>query len=52
MDNKTLLFSNYNDLFSLKEPVTSERLFNVLKDDALKFQKEFGQRLQKEKLVY
>jgi hypothetical protein len=51
-DNKTLLFSNYNGLFSLKEPINSERLFSVLKEDALKFQKEFGQRLQKEKLVY
>lgn len=52
MDNKTLLFSNYNDMFSLKEAVTSERLFSVLKEDALKFQKEFGEKLKKEKLVY
>lgn len=52
MDNKTLLFSNYNDMFSFKESVNSERLLKVLIEDALKFQKEFGERLKKEKLVY
>jgi len=51
IDNQTLLFTNYKNIFSLKEPVSSARIMSILRDDALRFQKEFGEKLKKEKLA-
>lgn len=51
INNQTLLFTNYKDMFSLKEPTRSERIIPILREDALRFQKEFGEKLKKEKLV-
>ncbi len=51
-DNKSLIFSNYKNVFSFKEPVESAKIVSVLQEDARKFQKEFGKILEKEKLVY
>lgn len=51
-DNKSLMYSNYKNVFSLKEPVKSARIMSVLQEDAKKFQKEFGDILQKKRLVF
>lgn len=52
INGEILLFTNYNNVFSLNKPITSEQLMPILKEEAYRFNKEFGKTLKKEKLVY
>ena len=46
----TALYTNYTG-FNLREPVSAERLLQVLKQDAAEFQRTYGDELKRQRVV-
>jgi len=49
-DNKEVYFLNF-DQFTMKEAITIEEFYPVMRERAIQFDKEFGDRLKREKLL-
>jgi len=50
-EGSEVFYTNYRDRFSLREPVTSAALLETLKPDAIEFERQFGERLKRERVV-
>ena len=50
-NNAELFYTNYGDRFNIREGVQASQLIQVLKADAIEFQRKYGDLLKKEKLV-
>ncbi|WP_430936583.1 hypothetical protein [Saccharicrinis sp. 156] len=51
VNGKQNIHTNYNNKFSLNQPTPSSEALKILKEDAIKFKKEFGDIVKKQKLV-